>query len=59
MGKRGRRVALADRNEPVGLTSALLAQSLGFGADNQGVRTATDLIAGFDPEAGPRDMVKF
>jgi glutamyl-tRNA synthetase len=58
LAKRDGGATLAERDEPVALTLALLAQTLGFGADNQDVRTATDLIAGFDPKAGPRDMVK-
>jgi glutamyl-tRNA synthetase len=58
LAKRDGGATLADRDEPVAATLALLAQSLGIAADNQGVRTASDLIAGFDPEAGPHDMVK-
>lgn len=58
LAKRDGGATLADRNEPAPATLALLAQSLGFGADYLDVRTAADLIAGFDPEAGPRDMVK-
>jgi glutamyl-tRNA synthetase len=57
LAKRDGGATLAERNETAPATLALLAQSLGFGADYPGVRTAADLIAGFDPEAGPRDMV--
>jgi glutamyl-tRNA synthetase len=58
LAKRDGGATLADRDEPVAATLALLAQSLGIAADNQGVRTAADLVAGFHPEAGPHDMVK-
>jgi glutamyl-tRNA synthetase len=58
LAKRDGGATLADRGEAPAAKLALLAQSLGIDADNQGVRTAADLIAGFDPEAGPRDMVK-
>jgi glutamyl-tRNA synthetase len=59
LAKRDGGATLAERAEPVEVTLARLAHSLGLAADRERVRTASDLIEEFTPRALPRDMVKF
>jgi glutamyl-tRNA synthetase len=59
LAKRDGGATLADRDEPVAATLALLAHSLGLAGDREQVRSAADLVHDFKPEALPRNMVKF
>ncbi len=56
LSKRHRAATLADRDEPIGATLALLARTLGLATDGERLATARELLDGFDPErlpAGP------
>ena len=59
LAKRDGGATLADRDEPVAVTLALLAQSLGLAGEREQVRSAADLVHDFKPEAVPLNMVKF
>lgn len=54
LAKRHGAVALADRDEPVGVTLARLAHSLGLARGRDRVRRARDLLHEFDPARLPR-----
>lgn len=58
LAKRDGGATLADRDQPIEETLALLAHSLGV-AGRTRVRSAADLIPAFQLERVPRDMVKF
>lgn len=58
LAKRDGGATLADRNEPVALTLALLAQSLGLAGGRNRVDSATELIADFDPRLIPREPAR-
>jgi glutamyl-tRNA synthetase len=57
LAKRHGAATLADRDEPVTATLALLAHTLGLAAGRDRVRSARDLLEGFDPGALPRGPV--
>jgi glutamyl-tRNA synthetase len=57
LAKRHGAVTLADREEPVAVTLALLAHSLGLAADRDRVEVVSELLAEFDPSGLPRDAV--
>ena len=57
LAKRDRAVTLADRDEPVAATLALLAHSLGLAADRDRVGSAQELLDDLDPAALPRGPV--
>lgn len=54
LAKRHGAATLADRSEPVEVTLALLAHSLAIARDRPLVRSAAELLHGFDPDALPR-----
>ena len=57
LAKRHGAATLADRDEPVGATLALLAHSLGMAEGRPEVGSAGELLEGFDPAALPRGPV--
>jgi glutamyl-tRNA synthetase len=59
LAKRDGGATIADRDQPVAETLALLAHSLGLAGGLTRVRSAADLIPAFQLERVPRDMVKF
>jgi glutamyl-tRNA synthetase len=59
LAKRHGAATLADREEPMAATLALLAHSLGLARDRDVVDTAADLLAEFDPDELPRGPVTF
>lgn len=58
LAKRDGGATLHDRGEPVAVTLAVLAHSLGLAAARDCVRSAAELVAGFDPMAIPRESVR-
>ncbi|HWE59742.1 MAG TPA: tRNA glutamyl-Q(34) synthetase GluQRS [Solirubrobacteraceae bacterium] len=59
LAKRDGGATLADRDQPVDETLALLAHSLGLAGGQTRVGSAADLIPAFRLELVPHDMVKF
>jgi glutamyl-tRNA synthetase len=57
LAKRDRAATLADRDEPVAATLALLAHSLGLAEGRDLVTSAAELVAEFDPALIPRQPV--
>jgi glutamyl-tRNA synthetase len=57
LAKRHGAATLADRGEPVPVTLALLAHSLGLAVDRDRVDTASELLDEFDPVRVPREPV--
>ena len=57
LAKRHGAATLADRDEPVAATLALLADSLGLAGERSQVGSAGELLEGFDPAALPRGPV--
>jgi glutamyl-tRNA synthetase len=57
LAKRHGAVTLADRNEPVTVTLALLAHSLGLALDRERVAEAGDLLDEFEPDRLPREAL--
>ncbi|HTU27987.1 MAG TPA: tRNA glutamyl-Q(34) synthetase GluQRS [Solirubrobacteraceae bacterium] len=57
LAKRHGAATLADRDEPLEATLALLAHSLGLARDRDRVSSAHQLLEGFDPSALPRGPV--
>ena len=57
LAKRHGGATLADRDEPAGVTLALLAHSLGMASGRDEVAGASELLAEFDPERLPREPV--
>ena len=57
LAKRDGGATLADRDEPVARTLALLAQSIGLGFDREEVLSAAELVAGFDASLIPKISV--
>ena len=57
LAKRHGAATLADRDEPVAATLALLAHSLGLAVGRDTVGSAAELLGGFDPGALPRGPV--
>lgn len=55
LAKRHGGSTLAERDEPVAATLALLAHSLGLAEDRDGVVEAGELLDGFDPQGLPRE----
>jgi glutamyl-tRNA synthetase len=55
LAKRQRAVTLADRDEPVSATLALLAHSLGLARGRDRVDSAQDLLADFSPRSIPSE----
>jgi glutamyl-tRNA synthetase len=54
LAKRHGAATIADRDEPVEATLALLAHSLGLARERESVGSAAELLDGFDPAALPR-----
>ena len=59
LAKRHGAATLADRDEPVGATLALLAHSLGLARGRSRVRRARELLDEFDPERLPSEPTVF
>lgn len=57
LAKRHGAATLADRDEPVAVTLALLAHSLGLAADRERIEAVSDLLPEFDPSRLPRETV--
>jgi glutamyl-tRNA synthetase len=57
LAKRHGSVTLADREEPVSATLALLAHTLGLARERPRVTAAAELLAEFDPDGVPRAPV--
>ena len=57
LAKRHGAATLADRDEPAGVTLALLAHSLGLARGRDSVASAAELLGEFDPDALPRGPV--
>jgi glutamyl-tRNA synthetase len=57
LAKRHRAATLAERDEPVAATLALLAHSLGLAAGRDELAGAGELLAEFDPGRLPREPV--
>lgn len=58
LAKRDGAVTLAERDEPLSATLALLAHSLGLASGRDRVYSADELIEEFDPRLIPRDPVR-
>jgi glutamyl-tRNA synthetase len=59
LAKRHGAATLADRDEPIGATLALLAHSLGLARGRSRVRRARELLHEFDPERLPSEPTVF